>query len=83
MNLVLFSILIIMFLKVKNTITTIIVFFMLCYFVEVIFVEEFFSKPFSEKAILFDSLDNVTYSLLIFTIIFYIFEPLANSTIIN
>lgn len=72
MNIVLFGILIIMFLKAKNILSTIVVFFTLFFFVEVVFVEIVFGTTFSMKADHFDSLHHVTYSLFLFTLIFYL-----------
>ena len=71
MNYTLAILLTIMFVRAKNTITTLIVFLVLMHFVEVVFVEQIFGKPFSEKADLFDTLNIVGNCLFIFAAIFY------------
>lgn len=74
MNFILFCILIIMFLKTENILSTLITFMVILFFLEVVFVELLFSKDFSSKSMLFNSLNEVKYSLLMFVGIFYYFN---------
>ena len=63
-----------MFIRSKNTLTTLLVFLVIMHFLEVVFVELFFGKEFSTKAGMFDSLNIVGNCLFVFVIIFYFFQ---------
>lgn len=63
-----------MFIRSKNTLTTLLVFLVIMHFLEVVFVELFFGKEFSTKAGMFDSLNIVGNCLFVFVIIFYFFN---------
>jgi len=73
-NIIMLILLLYMFIKSKNISTTLIVFLTILYFIEVVFVEFFFQQIFSVKANKFTTLDHVTYSIVIFVSVFYIFN---------
>lgn len=67
----LLSVSILMFLKSRNIIVTLLVFFLLLFYVQVAFSELFFGVDFSPSAYKFDHFSHVYYSITIFVFIIY------------
>jgi hypothetical protein len=70
-NNLLFSILLLMFSKSRNTLTTLIIFFVIMHFIEVVYVGSLFSKIYSTKSDQFGSIDIIGNCLFIFVSVFF------------